>query len=166
MTIDDRPKIINERKRLGDCEIDLIVGPKNKGAILTTIDRLSRRCVIEKLSNKGAIEIKTVLLNAFNNDDYPKHSVTSDNGSEFTLHEDISKELKIDYYFSHPYASYKYGSIKNLNGLIRQYIAKGKEFDDIDSSFIKQVEEKLNNRPRKILNFLTPQESYESIKIT
>lgn len=163
ITIDERPEIINQRKRLGDFEIDLIVGPKNKGAILTAVDRLSRRCIIEKLSSKSAKEIKAVLLNAFNNYDCQAHSITSDNGSEFTMHEEISKELEVDYYFAHPYASYERGSIENLNGLIRQYIPKGKDFDNIDKDFIKKIEEKLNNRPRKILNFLTPKEFYENI---
>jgi transposase, IS30 family len=163
ITIDERPEIINERKRLGDFEIDLIVGPKNKGAILTVVDRLSRQCIIEKLSCKSSKEIKNVLLNAFNNYDGQKHSITSDNGSEFTLHEEISKDLKLDYYFAHPYASYERGSIENLNGLIRQYIPKGKAFDDIDQSFVKQIEEKLNSRPRKVLKFLTPREFYENM---
>ena len=163
ITIDERPEIINERKRLGDFEIDLIVGPKNKGAILTVVDRLSRRCIIEKLPNKSSKEIKTVIINAFNKYDGQKHSITSDNGSEFTLHQGISESLKIDYYFAHPYASYERGSIENLNGLIRQYIPKCNSFDGIDASFIKHVEEKLNTRPRKILNFLTPLEFCETI---
>ena len=77
----------------------------------------------------------------------------------------IAKELAIDYYFAHPYASYERGSIENLNGLIRQYIPKGTVFDDIDQSYVKQIEEKLNSRPRKILNFLTPQEFYDKITL-
>ena len=71
--------------------------------------------------------------------------------------------MEIDYYFAHPYASYERGSIENLNGLIRQYIPKGKDFDDIDESYITQIEEKLNTRPRKILNFLTPKDFYDNI---
>ena len=165
-TIDQRPEIINERKRLGDFEIDLIVGPKNKGAILTVVDRLSRQCIIEKLGSKGSKEIKNILFNAFKNYDGEKHSITSDNGSEFILHEEIAEELEIDYYFAHPYASYERGSIENLNGLIRQYIPKGTVFDDINQTYVKQIEEKLNSRSRKILNFMTPQEFYDRMRIT
>ena len=157
-TIDKRPDIINKRQRLGDFEIDLIVGPKNKGAVLTIIDRLSRYCIIKKLLGKGSKEVKLALLSAFNDYDGCKHSITSDNGNEFTLHEDISTQLEMKYYFAHPYASYERGSIENLNGLIRQYIPKGKTFDDIDQAYIKTIEEKLNSRPRKILKFLTPEE--------
>lgn len=163
-TIDKRPDIINERQRLGDFEIDLVVGPKNKGALLTIIDRLSRYCMIEKLSGKGSKEVKDKLLSTLNTYDGGKYSITSDNGNEFILHEEISKQLGMTYYFAHPYASYERGSIENLNGLIRQYIPKGKTFDDIDQLYIKKIQEKLNSRPRKILNFLTPQEFHVKIK--
>ena len=134
---------MNSKIKLGDFEIDLIVGPKNKGAILTVVDRLSRQCIIEKLGSKGSKEIKDILFSAFKNYDGEKHSITSDNGSEFILHEEIAKELQIDYYFAHPYASYERGSIENLNGLIRQYIPKGTVFDDIDQTYVKQIEENL-----------------------
>ena len=157
-TIDQRPDTINNRERLGDFEIDLIVGPKNKGAILTVIDRLSRHCMIEKLSRKGSKEVERAILETFKSYNGQKYSITTDNGNEFMLHESIARDLGIDYYFAHPYASYERGSIENLNGLIRQYIPKGKTFDDINQAYVKKIEAKLNSRPRKILNFLTPQE--------
>ena len=84
------------------------------------------------------------------------YTITSDNGTEFTDHQIVSKELKIDYYFAHPYASYERGSIENLNGLVRQYIPKGTEFTNIENTTLKEVQNKLNNRPRKVLGFLTP----------
>jgi IS30 family transposase len=164
ITIDQRPDIINERKRLGDFEIDLIVGPKNRGAILTVIDRLSRYCIIEKLENKSSKEVKQVIVKALNNYHGQKYSITSDNGNEFMRHEEISRDLNMKYYFAHPYASYERGSIENLNGLVRQYIPKGKTFDNINQVQIKQIESKLNSRPRKILKFLTPMEFNENIK--
>ena len=164
VTIDQRPDVINNRERLGDFEIDLIVGPKNKGAILTVIDRLSRHCMIEKLSSKGSKEVKSTIINILKQHTGKSHSITTDNGNEFMLHESIAKALNIDYYFAHPYASYERGSIENLNGLIRQYIPKGKVFDDIDQAYIKTIETKLNTRPRKILNFLTPKEFNEKMK--
>ncbi len=158
MTIDKRPDVINQRKRLGDFETDLIVGRKNKGAILTIIDRLSRYCIISKLNGKGSQEVKETLVQALEQYHGQKHSITSDNGNEFMLHQEISETLNIKYYFAHPYASYERGSIENLNGLIRQYIPKGKTFDGITQEEIQQIEDKLNSRPRKILNYLTPKE--------
>lgn len=156
VSIESRPSIVNERDRLGDYEIDLIVGPKNKGAILSIIDRLSRECILEKLDDKTSLSacgktIQSLLLR-----EKKVHTITSDNGTEFTDHELVSKKLKIDYYFAHPYASYERGSIENLNGLVRQYIPKGTEFTNIDNTTLKEIQNKLNNRPRKILGFLTP----------
>ena len=77
----------------------------------------------------------------------------------------IAKELSIKYFFANPYASYERGSIENLNGLIRQYIPKGKEFDDIEQNELNIIENKLNNRPRKVLDFLSPVEYREIYKI-
>ena len=119
-TIDQRPDTINNRERLGDFEVDLIIGPKNKGAILTVIDRLSRYCIIEKLSSKGSREVKHAVIEIFKNYNGKRYSITSDNGNEFMLHEVIAQDVNIDYYFAHPYASYERGNIENLNGLIRK----------------------------------------------
>ena len=85
-------------------------------------------------------------------------TLTSDNGTEFTDHEFIAKQLDIKYYFANPYASYERGSIENLNGLVRQYIPKGTDFNSISQTFVKTIERKLNNRPRKVLKYWTPNE--------
>lgn len=165
-TIAERPDVINDRKRLGDYEIDLIVGPKNRGAILTAVDRLSRVCFLTKLTSKEAITVQKATVDMFNNEFILIHSITSDNGNEFTNHEAIADKLKIKYFFANPYASYERGSIENLNGLVRQYIPKGTRFDEIDEVFIDQIQNKLNNRPRKILNFLTPTEFDDKMNCT
>jgi IS30 family transposase len=153
VSIERRPDIINNRARCGDYEVDLIVGPKNHGAILTMIDRKSRECRIAKLDGKSAISVTKAVIKIV-----PTNvlSITSDNGNEFANHEQISLEKNLQYYFAHPYASYERGSIENLNGLIRQYIPKGTEFENVDEVTIKDIERKLNNRPRKVLDFLTP----------
>lgn len=155
ISIEERPIVVQNRERIGDYEIDLIVGPKNKGAILTMVDRASRECRLRKLDGKGADNVLYAVKQlSFDN----ILTITSDNGTEFTKHEEISKHLKADYYFAHPYASYERGSIENLNGLIRQYIPKGKEFNQITDNELCDIETKLNNRPRKVLDFLTPVE--------
>ena len=156
VSIELRPSIVNKRDRLGDYEIDLIVDPKNKGAILSIIDRLSRECILEKLDDKTSLSACGKTIESLLLQEKKPHTITSDNGTEFTDHELVSKELKIDYYFAHPYASYERGSIENLNGLVRQYIPKGTEFTNIENSVLKEIQNKLNNRPRKILGFLTP----------
>ena len=160
--IEQRPEIVTKRTRLGDYEIDLIVGPKNKGSILTVVDRVSRECIIRKLTNKSALEVESIVTQAIKGE---AHTITSDNGTEFTNHQSIAKSLNIQYFFANPYASYERGSIKNLNGLIRQYIPKGKEFDDIKQNELNVIENKLNNRPRKVLAFLSPIEYRDNYNI-
>lgn len=158
VSIIERPEEVNARARLGDYEIDLIVGPKNRGAILSIIDRVSRKCLLEKLTGKTASEVATGVIAALLPYKSFIFTITSDNGTEFTHHEEIAKALGIQYYFANPYASYERGSIENLNGLVRQYIPKGTDFNLISPEEIKVIEEKLNNRPRKVLDYWTPNE--------
>ena len=111
---------------------------------------------MEKLDNKTSLSVCAKTIDSLVSKMQNVHTITSDNGTEFTDHKDISEQLKIDYYFAHPYASYEQGSIENLNGLVRQYIPKGTDFTDIQNIEVKEIQNKLNNRPRKILVFLTP----------
>ena len=93
-------------------------------------------------------------------------TITTDNGTEFTEHKSIANKLNINYYFAHPYASYERGSIENLNGLVRQYIPKGTDFNDVDPVQVKTIQDKLNRRPRKVLGFLSPIEYIKNIKLS
>ena len=90
------------------------------------------------------------------------HTITSDNGKEFANHKAIAEALGVDFYFAHPYHSWERGANENMNGLIRQYIPKGTSLEDIDDEYIEMIQEKLNNRPRKKLGFLTPYEYFFS----
>ena len=87
-------------------------------------------------------------------------TITSDNGLEFTNHKSIANTLDCDYYFCHPYSSWERGLNEYTNGLIRQYIPKGTSFKNITQEYIQMIEDKLNNRPRKALNWLTPNEAF------
>lgn len=164
VSIEERPEVVNQRTRLGDYEIDLIVGVKNQGAILSMIDRVSRHCILKKLENKKAETVSNAVVSCLKQHAYTVLTMTSDNGTEFTNHKEISNALGLMYFFAHPYASYERGSIENLNGLVRQYIPKGTEFSEIDDSFVKQIQDKLNSRPRKVLGYLTPNQYTISYK--
>jgi len=155
-SIEARPELVNQRSRIGDCEIDLIVGVKNQGAILSIIERVSRHCFLQKLENKKTETVVAAVIDGLKQLDCPVFTVTSDNGTEFTNHKTISEALDLKYYFAHPYASYERGSIENLNGLVRQYIPKGTDFSEIEGLGVKHIQDKLNSRPRKVLNYLTP----------
>ena len=91
------------------------------------------------------------------------HTITADNGKEFAKHEEIAQKLEIKFYFCKPYHSWERGANENTNGLIRQYIPKGKDFSEVTNKQIKWIENKLNNRPRKRLGYLTPNEKFKQI---
>lgn len=158
VSIDERPSIVDRRERYGDLEIDLVIGKDHKGKLLTVNDRASGECWIRKLGSKNADEVADTLIEVLNPIKKKLHTITSDNGREFAAHARIAEALGISYYFAHPYHSWERGSNENLNGLIRQYIPKNERIEYLDEEYIAWVEKKLNNRPRKRLDYLTPKE--------
>ena len=88
------------------------------------------------------------------------HTITADNGKEFSYHEEVAKALDIDFYFCDPYSSWQRGLNEHTNGLIREYIPKKSKFDTVTTSQIVMIQNKLNNRPRKVLKFYTPNEIF------
>ena len=161
VSIEERPKVVEERERLGDFEIDLIIGKDHKGAILTINDRCTGFLDMAKLENKNAEVIASATISMLKNKKYMLQTITSDNGKEFAMHEKVAKELNIEFYFAHPYHSWERGSNENLNGLVRQYIPKKSDFSTITEQDISYIQEQLNNRPRKRLGYLTPKQMTE-----
>ena len=165
-SISERPTEA-DGKRFGDFEMDTIVGRGNHGAIVTLIERSTNMLFMRKLKNgKNAKELaRTVihLLSPFK--DHIK-SITTDNGTEFACHEMIAKSLGVTIYFADPYASWQKGAIENANGLIRQYVPKKETFEHISQQQITKYSKKINMRPRKKLDFKTPQDCfYELINL-
>jgi IS30 family transposase len=160
VSIDERPAIVDKRSRIGDWEGDTIIGKNHKQAIVTLAERKSRRVLIQKVDTKRAAEVSLAIKSLLS--DYEEYllTLTLDNGKEFAYHEELGKHLGADIYFAHPYSSYERGLNENSNGLIRQYFPKGSDFTNITENQIKTVENKLNNRPRKCLGFLTPNEVF------
>ena len=154
--ISDRPDIVGDRSRFGDLEIDTIVGKNHKSSILTINDRMTGVLRMSKLEARTATVLadKTIeLLSPWSG--YLK-TITSDNGYEFGHHERIADKLKVDFYFARPYHSWERGSNENLNRLVRQYIPKGTDFNLITDEYVKFVEQRINDRPRKRFGFLSP----------
>ncbi len=151
-----RPEIVNLKQRQGDLECDTMIGQNHKGALLTINDRVSGYVIIEKLNGKDAIELAQKVIERLSPYKGKIHTITSDNGKEFAEHKMISSELKVDFFFAKPYHSWERGANENTNGLIRQYFPKKTSFENISDQDVKRVENILNNRPRKKLNFLTP----------
>lgn len=165
-SIEERPKVIEERKRLGDWEIDTVFGTKHAPVLLTLTDRKSRLALLGKLPEytAQATTEETVRLLA----PLPAekvHSLTSDHGKEFANHEQIAQALHLKYYFAHPYAAWERGTNENTNGLLRQYFPKKQDFQKVTDEAIQQAMVKLNFRPRKCLAFKTPFEVFFHLSV-
>ena len=161
--VDERPGIVDEKKRFGDLEIDTMIGKNKRGAILTINDRATSLTWIHKLDGKAAIplaETVSKLLAPFKN---LIHTITADNGREFTNHEDVERSLKINWYFCKPYHSWERGANENTNGLIRQYIPKKTDFGDVEQDFLSIIQNTLDNRPCKRLGWLSPIEMFNKL---
>jgi IS30 family transposase len=156
ISIDQRPPIVEKRERFGDLEVDLIIGENHKEAIVTINDRASGVLKMKKVVSKESRVVANAICDLLSEWVPYINTITSDNGKEFAAHEMVASQLNVDYYFAHPYHSWERGSNENLNGLIRQYIPKKTSFINLTNEFIKSIEIKLNNRPRKRYNFETP----------
>ena len=149
--IDARPQSVEDRSRLGDWEADTIIGKGKKGAIVTLVDRKSRYLRMGLVARRTKEAVREMIISLL--EDLPVHTITCDNGKEFTDHEGIAKALQTKVYFAHPYASWERGTNENTNGLIRQYIPKSTEFKKVTNEDIQLVENRLNTRPRKCLSY-------------
>ena len=128
----------------------------DKGAILTINERKSGFLWIKKLNGKDAGELAEQAARILKPHQHWIHTITSDNGKEFAEHQKISQDLKIKFYFAQPYHSWERGSNENLNGLIRQYIPKGSSFENFSGEDLFWIAYKINHRPRKRFDYLTP----------
>lgn len=162
--IHDRPEIVNKKQRLGDWEIDTIIGKQHKKAIVTLVERLSKKTLIGQVGSKQADFVKSQVICLLNSFKPYVLSIMADNGGEFSQHEQIAATLETHIYFAHPYHSWERGLNENTNGLIRQYIPKGKDFDELTDSAIIEIQERLNNRPRKSLGYATPNEVFAELQ--
>jgi IS30 family transposase len=156
VSIDERPAIVAEKTRIGDWEIDTVIGQNHQGALVTIVDRVSKFTLMKKVDSKHA-EVVTaatiILLQPYLDKTL---TITADNGKEFAGHEAIKEQLSANVYFAHPYCSWERGLNENTNGLIRQYFTKGSSFENITDDEVEAVMNKLNHRPRKTLKFKTP----------
>lgn len=159
-SIDLRPEVVDQKRRLGDWEIDTVIGQNHQGALVTVVDRVSKFTLIKKVDSKhaeGVAEATITLLKPYMDKTL---TITADNGKEFAEHEKIAAALQAAVYFAHPYHSWERGVNENTNGLIRQYFPKGSSFADITDAHVDMVMNKLNQRPRKTLNYRAPHEVF------
>ena len=154
--IECRPIEVEQKQRLGDLELDLVIGKDHKGALITINDRASGLLKIRKSTSKEASEIERLVVESLQPWKGFLATMTSDNGKEFAYHQNISEKLGVDYFFARPYHSWERGANENANGLVRQYFPKGYDFTTITDEQAQRVEDILNNRPRKRFGYLSP----------
>lgn len=159
VSIHDRPEIIDEKERYGDWESDLIVFKKQRPVVSVQYERKGMLTRMHKGISKEAEENEQALYKTLESISNQLHqSITFDNGGENICHIKIRDNFNIDTYFCDPYSSWQKGGVENINGLIRQYLPKDIDMSKITDEDIYTIQELLNNRPRKSLNYLTPNE--------
>ena len=161
--IDARPAIINDKQRLGDWEIDTVLGKNRRQAIVTITERLSKKLVAQAMPNHKAITTAQASIKGLSPYVRYVHSITSDNGTEFAEHKTISQQLQSAFYFAHPYSSWERGLNENTNGLLRQYLPKRYNFKTITNRELQQIVDEINNRPRKTLGYKTPNQVFKEL---
>lgn len=159
-SIEERPEVVDRRERIGDWEVDTILGKGRRQPLVTLAERKSRLTRIYKPAHKTAQLVADAVIELLCPWKDRVHTITSDNGKEFAQFQRIGQALKAVVYFAHPYASWERGTNENTNGLIRQYFPKGMDLSKVTPEDVAGVERRLNHRPRKCLGFKTPNEVF------
>lgn len=157
VSIDKRPAVVDQKTRVGDWEIDTVIGKGHKGALVTLVERKTSFTLAARVETKQADVVAAATIELLKPYKGRTHTITADNGKEFALHEEIAKALATDFYFAHPYHSWERGANENTNGLLRQYFPKDTNFLDVSDHEVCAAVSRLNTRPRKKLGYKTPE---------
>jgi IS30 family transposase len=156
VSIQERPAEVDDKERIGDWEIDLMIGKDHSGAMVTIVERVSKFTVSAQVNDKSAATVTAATIALLEPYRDAVLTITADNGKEFAYHEQMTAALDAQVYFADPYSSWQRGLNENTNGLLRQYWPKNTDFRRVMSCDIDAVLQKLNNRPRKLLNYQLP----------
>ena len=156
VVIEHRPAIVNKKKRFGEWEADTVLDKQGTGAIVSLVERKSKLVLIRKAPAKTATDIARAMIGMLWKYRGHVHTINTDNGSEFCMHEAVADKLKTDIYFANPYSSWERGLNENFYGLLCQYIHKGTDLRTVTDKQIVDIERASNARPRKCLGFKQP----------
>ena len=154
--IENRPAEVEEKLRIGDLEMDTVIGRPGGSVLVTMVDRVSKYTLVGLAASKRAEDVSAVIYEKLRPHIGLLKTLTYDNGKEFANHDLLDKMLGTSSYFAHPYHSWERGLNENTNGLIRQYLPKRMDFDQLSLEQVQRVEDLLNSRPRKTLDYSTP----------
>ena len=164
ISIENRPAIVDSRRRFGDWEGDTMIGKGHRGAIVSVVERKSRYTFLAQTNHKSADAVRRCITKNLAPHKKRVHTLTLDNGREFSDHQDIAADLDVRIYFAHPYASWERGTSENTNGLVRQYLPKQRDLRTVTKEELEHIMNKLNHRPRKCLGYRTPHEVFFNTK--
>ena len=157
--IEQRPAVVNARRRFGDWESDTVEGAKGTGVLATHVERKSRYIRLGKLADKKAVTFSASTRSLFRG--LPRklrRTLTADNGKEFADFKTIEHQVGLRVYFANPHAPWERGANENTNGLLRDWWPKGDDLRRVTKAEVARVQRMLNNRPRKCLGYRTPLE--------
>ena len=163
-SIEERPKEVEERIVPGHWEGDLIIGKGHKTAIGTIVERTTRLVILVPLKSRMASDVRKAFAREIKR--LPKQlrlSMTYDQGREMSQHKLFTKQTNMQVYFAHPHSPWERGTNENTNMLIRDFFPKGTDFGGLSRYRIKKVQELLNERPRKVLEWRSPQEVFSEL---
>jgi transposase, IS30 family len=159
ISIEDRPGHVELRLEVGHWEGDLMIGIGQKSAIGTIVERKTRFTFIVKLENRKSQTVTYQFAKILNTlPQFIRKTMTYDNGMEMANHQWLTNNTGMDIFFAHPYSSWERGTNENTNGLIRRFLPKGTDFNNVTEQQLKAIENNLNNRPKKVLGYKTPKE--------
>jgi transposase, IS30 family len=160
-TIDSRPVHIENRQEPGHWEGDLMIGTKQNSCIGTLVERKTRYVILVKLSGKKSDVVTTAFAKKFKRLPLKmRKTMTYDNGTEMANHKSFTLKTGMDVFFAHPYSSWERGTNENTNGLIRRFLDKKTDFNNISNDELEKLQNILNNRPRKVLSYYTAAEMF------
>ena len=166
ISIEERPAEVANRTVPGHWEGDLIVGRRNASALGTLVERTTRTTLLVPLRAKDATSVRQAFAREMRTlPQQMARSLTYDQGKEMAEHELFTQETRIQVYFAHPHSPWERGTNENTNGLIRQFFPKGTDFSRVSRREIKHVQDLLNGRPRKVLNWRTPSEAFHNVPV-
>lgn len=158
--IEKRPKVVEKRNRLGDIEVDLMMGKKHKGALLVMLDRASLKTKLRLLNSKESQQVKQKITSSWRGMKHIIKTITFDNDQAFGKHESIAKSLQAKTFFTRPYTSQDKGSVENRIGVIRRFFPKRTDLTKVKMERVREVEFMINNRPVRKFNYKTPNQVF------
>lgn len=163
LMIQDRPEVINTREAIGHWEIDTVMGKGSKSCIVTLVERMTGYLMIGLLGSRTVKELNARVISMIKGCRLPVLSITSDNGTEFHGYKEVEAKTLTTFYFATPHHAWERGTNENTNGLIRQYLPKGKSMSWVTQHTCNKIANEINNRPRKRLAYKPPSRVIQNV---